>query len=39
LACFGNGVFFEFIERRSGYRGFGAANASLDWQRTVEYQN
>ena len=24
---FGNGLFFEFIERRSGYRGFGAANA------------
>ena len=27
MACFGNGLFFEFIEQRSGYRGFGAANA------------
>ena len=24
---FGNGLFFEFIERRGGYQGFGAANA------------
>jgi 4-hydroxyphenylpyruvate dioxygenase len=24
---FGNGLFFEFVERRQGYRGFGAANA------------
>ena len=26
-ANYGNGLFFEFIERREGYKGFGAANA------------